>query len=169
MKGLYISFILLTIFQAQRTEAQELSRSVVCTAGETLTTDQLNITYVIGEVVADYLIANGEVRHLTTGFAQPDVELKEKVDKNISHAFALFPNPARGSTVKLAISKVPEGTYSIEIIDALGRILKTQTIVYNQEILLYADIDISSLSKGMYFVRVRNSTDFKGQLKLIKI
>ncbi|MBC8054605.1 MAG: T9SS type A sorting domain-containing protein [Sphingobacteriaceae bacterium] len=167
-----LSTILLFLFFtgfAFRSTSQTIYRDANCSAGESLVNGDYSLSFIMGEVVGELYVNDAEKRYLTAGFLQPDIEIKEILDRDISASLVVFPNPTRSGLIKLAFNSIPKGTYQIEIIDALGRVLQTQTVVYNPEDLLYLNMDVSTLAKGMYFIRAKSDNNFKGQVRLIKI
>ncbi|MDC3253140.1 T9SS type A sorting domain-containing protein [Crocinitomicaceae bacterium] len=86
-------------------------------------------------------------------FSGGNVSLDEFEAMNVS----MFPNPATSSVMIKA-----DGTYSCEIIDLTGHILKSHEHL-NEAIKL----DISDLNAGSYFVRITNGTSSVETLKLI--
>ena len=57
----------------------------------------------------------------------------------------MFPNPVQGNTVFFSTDK--QGT--VQIYNILGKLIKTKTISIDNN-----KIDISSLSKGIYLVKI---------------
>lgn len=149
--------------------AQSISRDVNASSGETLTNGDISITFVIGEAVGDLFSSSENGKYLTAGFAQPDVELKQILENNIDKSLIVYPNPTRSGLVKLAFNNIPDATYTIEVIDALGRVLQTKTVVYSNDNFLYVELDVSTLAKGIYFIRAKSNLNYQGQVKLIKI
>jgi hypothetical protein len=169
-KILPITSLLIVLFgSVQLADAQSISRSVNASAAETLSSGQTSITFVLGESVADLFANSDEQKYLTTGFNQPDVELKQLAEAHPDKPFIVYPNPTRTGLIKLVFNDLPEATYSIEIIDGLGRVLQSQTAVYVKNSFLYMPLDISAYAKGVYFVRVKKGLTVAGQVKLIKI
>lgn len=157
-------------FSPAISHAQYLSRTVVANAAETFTSNNFSMTYVLGETVGELLPNPGANLYLTAGFSQPDVDVQTVLTNNYSNSLIVYPNPANGSTIKLAFNHVPDGTYLINLVDASGKILTSQTVTYSSSTFFYLPIDISQLSGGTYFISVTNqSTYFQGQVKLIKI
>ena len=149
--------------------AQFTVRSVVASVGETYKNSEIEFSYVAGEAIGG-LLYNTTINphlYLTTGFEQPDVEVSQ-VLTNSSVSLAIFPNPANSSTVKLAFNHVPDGVYTINVFDALGHILQSQTVDYKSVNYYYFPIDISRFAAGAYFVQVVNPSLFHGEVKLIK-
>ncbi|WP_295649339.1 T9SS type A sorting domain-containing protein [uncultured Mucilaginibacter sp.] len=153
--------------------AQYLSRSVVANQAETLTSPNLILTYVLGEPISDFLPnttpgTNAPI-FLTAGFHQPDIDVQTMLGTNISSSLVLYPNPASGGTVKLAFNHVPDGIYTVNLVDASGKILQTQSVTYSNHNFFYLTLDVSHLAGGIYFISVVNQLNFQGQVKLIKI
>jgi len=147
--------------------AQAVTRTSVDAAGETLTKPGISLSYVIGEAVGDLLSNPGANKYLTTGFIQPDVEVSQMLTGS-SKALAVYPNPTNGGIVKLAFNHVPDGTYIINLYDAKGKVLQSQTVVYTSQSFFYFPIDVSHYAGGTYFIQVVDPMKFQGEVKLIK-
>jgi hypothetical protein len=161
-------FILATCIHVELC-AQVLSRSVVCAGGDVSSTPQLSISYTIGEAFGGTQINASANRTLTIGILQPDIELKEILDRDLSKNLTVFPNPTTDGLVKLGLNRVADANYTIDILDVLGRVLQSTKVVISNSNLLYVPLNISSLSKGTYFIRVRGDLNFRGQVKLVKL
>jgi hypothetical protein len=166
---LYFSVAILMLFTGHVAHAQFISRDVVGNAAETFTVGNLSITSTIGEPYGELLVNANANLFLTTGFAQPDIDIQTVLSASLPDALVLFPNPASGSTVKLSFNHVPDGVYTVALIDASGKTLSSQDVTYSLGAFAYLPIDISRLSGGVYFIRVYNRFNFQGQVKLIKI
>lgn len=68
----------------------------------------------------------------------------------IAKSLEVYPNPA---TNTLYIQNVKEGT--VQVYDATGRLMMRNEVAGNED---YIQLDISSLSTGMYFVKIGNHT-----------
>ncbi|MFL9484913.1 T9SS type A sorting domain-containing protein [Chitinophagaceae bacterium LWZ2-11] len=147
--------------------SQSIARSVVCSAGETVTNPKLSITFIVGEPVADLLSDPAAYKYLSVGFAQPDVELKTILDMDISNKLTVFPNPAT-NVVKIGMNNVPDATYTIDLIDMTGRVLQSTTLPFSNNNFLYVEMNVVQYASGMYVIRVRSDKEFKGQVKLLK-
>ena len=163
----YIILFTLFLFAVNNAYAQSISRDVTSSAGETLVNGDVSITFILGQVAGETLSNSSTINYISTGFIQPDVEVKELLDK-VLHDLIVYPNPTRNGLIKLSFNNIPEGDYTVEIFDVLGRMHQTQLISYLKNNFLYVDLDVSSLPKGMYYIKVRNN-NFKGQVKLIKL
>jgi hypothetical protein len=165
--SIFLCFTL--VFSANIVYGQYISRDVVGASSGIYTTPNLSISFVIGEPVADLLIGSGGANlFFTAGFIQPDLEV-QLIAANISQSIVVYPNPAAGSIVKVGFNHVPDGIYTIDVIDANGRILQTQTVNYFQNNFFYVPLNVSQLKGGIYFIKVINSLSFQGEVKLIKI
>ena len=149
--------------------AQYITRSVISSAGDTYKNSDITLSYVAGEAIGG-LLYNTTINphlYLTTGFEQPDLEVSQVLTDS-PKSLAIFPNPANGGVVKLAFNHVPDGVYTINVFDASGKILQSQTVDYKSIDYYYYPIDISHYAAGMYFVQVVNPALFHGEVKLIK-
>ena len=152
-----------------QSRAQYLTRSVVSSSGDTYKNSDITLSYVAGEAIGG-LLYNTTINphlYLTTGFEQPDLEVSQ-VLADSPKSLAIYPNPANGGVVKLAFNHVPDGVYTINVFDASGKILQSQTFDYKAINYYYYPIDISHYAAGMYFVQVVNPMLFHGEVKLIK-
>ncbi len=148
--------------------AQKISRDVVASAAETVKTQGISVTYVLGEAVGDLFGSFSNSRFLTAGFGQPDIEIKEVLDKNPNTRFVVYNNPTRTGLAKLAFNKVPDGNYTIQLIDVLGRTLQQITQKISNNNLVYIDINIAGYASGVYLLRIQSNVNIGGELKLIK-
>ncbi|RYM33522.1 T9SS type A sorting domain-containing protein [Brumimicrobium glaciale] len=77
------------------------------------------------------------------------VGLKDNVK---SFGISLHPNPTNGA-VTVLLENMEAKQYTLEVIDATGRKLKTQTITNNS-----TQVDLSNFNKGVYLIRISNET-----------
>lgn len=167
----YFSSVLLIagiLFFGNAVSAQTLSRTVVAAGTETFTTPNITISYVLGEVVGELLPDANANLFLTTGFVQPTIDV-QLAGTSIPQTLIVYPNPVHGGSVKLAFNKMPDGVYTISIIDQTGRILQSQSVTYSLNSFYYVPLDISRLSGGVYYIKVVNNLNFQATVKLIKI
>jgi Secretion system C-terminal sorting domain len=74
----------------------------------------------------------------------------------------IYPNPASTQVyVEILDTENPEGT--IDLVDNMGRVLKTITFTKNTS---RYSIDLSNLSKGVYYIKVQEAD---GKIKATKI
>lgn len=148
--------------------AQTIARSFVGNAGETLTKGGLTITYTVGEFSGDLVLpatSNGAI--LTIGYTQPDEIPLANTD--LSKHLIAFPNPNTTGKMKLNFNNMPNDTYTIDVVDVLGRVMQTTKAEYKDHNFYYIDMDISRLKGGTYFIRVKGNQNFQGEVKIIKI
>jgi len=163
----YTLFLLIII--SIKSNAQTIARDVVCSSGETISKPEITLTYTLGEVFGDLLSNTPANRFLTVGFIQPDLELKEILDRDKSKFLTVFPNPTSNGSVKLALNNVPDGNYTIDIVNVLGQVLYKQIVTISNNNLLYVDMKLGFLVSGTYFLRATSNVGFKGQIKLVKL
>lgn len=166
IRNLLIAVALITI-GITMAEGQTITRSSVDSQGETVTAGGVTLSYVIGEAIGDLLSNTAANKYLTAGFLQPDVEISQVLANN-AKALALYPNPTNGGSVKLAFNNVPDGTYTINLYDAAGKLLQTQSVNYSKTDYYFFPLDVSKYKGGTYFIQVVNPVKFQGEVKLIK-
>lgn len=164
-----IFFFLCVLCSGTNCYSQFISRDVIANSAETYTSPNLILTTILGEPYGELLANPGANLFFTTGFAQPDIDVQTTLSTATRDALLLYPNPAVGGTIKLAFNHVPDGIYTVSLIDASGKAISSQNVTYSLGAFAYLPIDVSRLSSGMYFIRVYNRINFQAQVKLIKI
>ena len=93
-----------------------------------------------------YVYSNHQTFNLPT-------QTTENKPKNSSNTLKIYPNPAKNS-----INVEVKNAVSIEIVDVLGKIVLSQNTLSDKQ------IDVSSLDKGIYFVKImaNNFSSFGG-------
>ncbi len=86
-----------------------------------------------------------------------------KTIRNPLHQLKLYPNPANG----LFFLEAPAGTYTIEITDLNGRVIKTNQIRHNLNDRM--EIELREQADGVYFIHLMNSQGYHKGLKAIKL
>lgn len=164
----YFILVIGLLFSYESLHAQRIARDVVCSSAETVKVQGISITYVLGEAVGDLFGSSVDSRFLTAGFNQPDIEIKEVLDRFPNTRFIVYDNPTRTGLAKLAFNKVPNGTYTIQVMDVLGRRLQLiqQKITNNN--LVYVNINVAGYASGVYLLRIQSDVNVSGELKLIK-
>ncbi len=147
---------------------QMIERSFIGNQGQTVSAPNISITYNVGEFVADLFANTPNSAYLTAGFSQPDVEI-QLVNTDLTKNLIAFPNPTASGKIKLSFINLPNSLYSVQVIDALGRVLQSQTADYHDHNFYYIDMDISSLKGGLYFIRVTGSSGFRGDVKIVRL
>ena len=67
----------------------------------------------------------------------------------LTPTIALFPNPATSAT-QLDLSQLPAGTYTVQVLDATGRVVLSG----KQEAGISQALDLNTIASGTYTVRV---------------
>jgi hypothetical protein len=172
MKKVFLRFIytpFLLIIISSKSHSQNIARDIVCSSGETIIKTEISLTYTLGEVFGDLLTNTPASRYLTIGFIQPDIELKEILDRDKSKFLTVFPNPTTNGSIKLALNNVPDGSYSVTVVNVLGQVMYRQGVTISNNNLLYIDMKLGFLVSGTYFLRATSNNGFKGQVKLVKL
>ena len=170
MSTLIRNLIVIVTLIATRTimaDGQTIARTAADSQGMTVIAGGITLTYVIGDAVSDVFSNPASSKYLTAGFLQPDVEVSQ-VLANAAKTLALYPNPTNAATVKLAFNNVPDGTYTVNLYDASGKLLQTQSVNYSKQDYYYLPLDVSKYKGGTYFIQVVNPVKFQGEVKLIK-
>ena len=81
------------------------------------------------------------------------IYLKRIVDLETKGIQSLFPNPAHES-IQVIASASENAQVEVSIVDALGRILSTNTVETDAFGILNSRIDVSKLPAGTYFIRI---------------
>ena len=93
------------------------------------------------------------------------VGLKEN---NNPISFNLFPNPAQ-KEINLSISASKTNSYySIELINQFGEVVKSDYFSIINSAILIKKIDVSEMSSGVYFVRIKNNEFTKIQKFIVE-
>jgi hypothetical protein len=156
-------------------QSQVLARDVVCAGGNVASTPQISLIYTLGEAFGGFQSNDPASRYLSVGFNQPDFEIKDIFNKDISKSITVYPNPTNNGQVKVGLSNVPAGDYVVDVIDVPGRILFTTRFNVASLGSLYVPMNVSFLANGTYFLRIRSSLVccshvlYSGQVKLLRI
>jgi hypothetical protein len=86
-------------------------------------------------------------------------DVNEKV-----HADKLFPNPA-SNTIRLTLGEDVVNINEIQVLDGFGKLNKTNARKIDDGVY---ELNISGLSKGIYFLKTRTASGFK-TFKFIKM
>jgi len=167
-RRLLFLLLLFVVAFCKAANAQSIERSFVGNAGATASAGNIIISYAIGEYMIDTVINNGTGRFLTSGFIQPDNDIQLS-NTDISKNLIVFPNPSTNGHVKLSFNNLPDASYNIQVIDALGQILQTQTANYQNHNFYYITLDLSALKGGLYFIKVTSNLGFHGDVKIVKL
>jgi hypothetical protein len=120
-----------------------LAQSVVGSAGSTLTSNGVQLSYTVGETGVGY---SNPSESVLAGFNQPSIqEDKVSVAEIKKLQFKAFPNPVHNT---LMIQNEVEGRFTITDVNG-KQVLVTTEVSANSN---YA-LDMSSYAKGVYFLK----------------
>ena len=153
--------IIALIFLAQFSSAQQITPSVVSSAGGFYENSSVSISYTIAEMtmVETYLSAGGI---LTQGFQQPpDLDISVPEIANELNMVA-YPNPSDGK-VNLLLDALKAWHINLTLYDNIGRTVLTDKIDHHTGMSVYP-FDWEHLSEGLYYIELTVS-DVKGSTK----
>lgn len=75
-------------------------------------------------------------------------------DEKFSKLIAVYPNPVTANRVSVQFNKVPQGDYTVELTDAMGRSVMQKRIVINNEVQIQPLTLAEGAAKGVYLVKV---------------
>lgn len=124
--------------------------------------------YAIGEMVLVDAFSSAEVL-LTQGYLQPSevvtISVSEFEENN--QFIHVYPNPF-SSVLQIGCNGIPDGNYSIDIMDASGRLVYQRgkcLLSSNQNI----QLDLSAFAVGYYVMKVSSVTSGESQIcKIVK-
>ncbi len=137
--------------------AQQLTPTLIGSAGETLTNGEVTLTFSIGEPVTETFSGGGIM--LTQGFLQGQSG-KIGIDENQSKKdfFTLYPNPVSQKLFLRMIGKLQQGSYMIKNLQ--GKTLCKGTISG-----VVSTVSLEGYAPGLYLVTVRlNNTSYVNKL-----
>ncbi len=124
------------------------SQEVVATAGEVHETDDMSISWTIGEAVIETFAKDNLL--LSQGFHQGNLEVStaiENIDKNTK--ISVFPNPVN-STLNIEIETDEKENFEILLFDMAGKLL------LKREVSKIDNIDLSHLQSATYRLQVKD-------------
>lgn len=83
-----------------------------------------------------------------------EIALITKEEEKFSKLIAVYPNPVTANRISIQFSKVPQGDYTVELTDALGRSVHHRRITINNDVQVQPFTISEGASKGMYMVKV---------------
>jgi len=166
-----IALIIVVLLSTINLKAQDLSPTVISTAGKDLVSGEYRLSFTIGEIAVTTLKSSNNI--LTQGFQQPpnlylsDIKNNSAIDVSIN----VYPNPTQ-DIVNVSITDIsPNATYSIYVFNNFGQLM---TVPY--ENIQHSEgtnftIDLTNFARGNYFIRVINTTSSENisDFKVLKI
>lgn len=144
--------IVLSLFFSIVASAQHLSNQVIAPLGDVISKEGIFYSHTIGEAAVELFSTYGY--DLTQGFQQPLVKFIPGT-KPQGTGVNVYPNPAIDN-VYVEFFGSQRATFSILVININGMIVFSDEVSFIENYWQVIDIPVSTLSIGIYFVRVRN-------------
>lgn len=150
------------------TRAQSISKSVVSVNGGSYSGPGLMVDWTIGQGVQNSVTSSSY--EVTEGFLplnENAVAEATPITRNAVNALSVkaYPNPAT-NVLHLAIQQNMDQPLNMQMTDLLGRTVKTMNL--GEELSTVADIDVSSLAAGMYYVVINTGRENEQVMKIVK-
>ncbi len=144
----------------------QVKQEVIASAGgyNKSSDNSLSISWTLGETIVPTYVSQDGSLILTHGFQQKVIitSIEENIEVPVS--VTVYPNPA-GESVNIRFESLVDRLIQVQILDAQGRIVKTDRIEMS---VIQKTINIQDLPPGVYFLRL-----IKGNLvnvyKLVKL
>ena len=157
--------ILLLVFclsVAGFSKAQQLSASVVSSAGGQFEKSNGSLDWTLGEIMTEtYQKSNG---FFTQGFQQPAVIKVTGIDEIKEMNLFVYPNPAREA---LYIKTTASGDFQFELFNLQGQKLVSKNSSANGTQI--QEIDLRGFSAALYLLRISNTSTGMSSLHKIEI
>jgi hypothetical protein len=75
---------------------------------------------------------------------------------NSKSGIYIFPNPITSNTIQLQMNKMPEGIYSVRLMNTAGQVLMSSTINHPVGVATHAIQPAMQLAKGVYQLEITN-------------
>ncbi|MDP4263892.1 MAG: T9SS type A sorting domain-containing protein [Bacteroidota bacterium] len=152
-KNIFITLGIVFFFYS--TSAQKLINAT----GATISDNQYNIEYSVGEISIATLAANANTSFITQGLLQPNIKMINPACEIVNDTVSCFPNPTEN--ILSVVSRVDWIT-SYRIYAADGKLVRVAPFINNQ-------INMYSLPGGAYFIKLYPGCNDKFRvLKVIK-
>jgi hypothetical protein len=97
-------------------------------------------------------LANGN--YLSSSAKKADIPMITRAEEKFSKLISVYPNPVTANRLTVQFNKVPQGDYTVELTDVLGRSVMQQKVSINAEIQSQVLPLSETNSKGVYMVKV---------------
>ena len=145
-------FIILSLFFNFTISAQHLSNQVIAPLGDVISKEGIFYSHTIGETAVELFSTYGY--DLTQGFQQPLVKFIPGT-KPQGTGVKVYPNPVLDN-VYVEFFGSQRANFSILVININGMIMFSDEVSFIENYWQIIDIPVSTLSMGIYFVRIRN-------------
>ncbi len=154
MKKIYFTCALLLLGIC--VSAQSLTPQVLASSGDYFTSTNIKLNWTLGEMVTETFITSGNI--LTQGFQQPNYLYSSLFETDENKEITIYPNPFSD------IININTGDYTdlyLQVLDFQGKNLMRKNIKKSN-----LQIDFSTLSPGIYFIKIYSD---KKDLKTFKV
>ncbi len=130
--------------------SQQLSHQVMVPAAGIASTGAVNYSQTVGETAIEIIGASGFV--FTQGFQQPGIKFSHETAPE-GNGVDVYPNPAI-DFVNVKFFGDVSRKFTIDIINIAGTIMRSSSIYFITSYYYIQQLEISSLKKGFYFVKI---------------
>lgn len=143
--------------------AQDVSPTVIATAGGSGTVNGVTVMWTVGEVAV--LTLEGAEGYVTQGFHQPPSELSSAPYETAPTASVdVWPNPT-ANTLLVSLGEGMKGIESVELLDMVGRPVLA---VQGEPGVSQVRLDVTSVPSGTYMVRLQTGTEQHSRVVTIR-
>jgi len=122
--------------------------NVTISIGDNVMVDNATVT------IADIVCTNGVI-HVIDGLLFSESSNIEEESLN----YSIFPNPSNG---QITVSNSNNESYNVKIINTLGEVILTETLIGNKA------FDLNKYGKGIYLIEMSNNNSIKTQKVIIE-
>lgn len=158
---------------AANAQQTSFSREVIAAGGDFFISSAGSLSWTLGETVIETFENNSINIILTQGFQQPDEFVKNDTTgiwelPSSNTLLKLYPNPT-AHFVKLELKHDADSKLKIELVDMLGRVINTDHFEAGKGQVSNYQLDVSSLSAGMYMFRLTGNGQILNSYKFQKV
>ncbi|RYZ27502.1 MAG: T9SS type A sorting domain-containing protein [Chitinophagaceae bacterium] len=84
----------------------------------------------------------------------PEIATITRAEEKFSKLIAVYPNPVTSNRISVQFNKVPQGDYTVELTDVIGRSVMQRKISINNEVQIQPLSLSEGAAKGVYMVKV---------------
>lgn len=140
--------------------AQSLTPEVLTTAGETYTNSNIKLSWTLGEGMTESY--TGATVILTQGFQQPALTATSiKTPQNQFGEIKVYPNPTSQS---LFIERERGQRLDVQLMDMKGSLIMSESLHT-----LRGKLDVSSISRGVYLLKMTDGKNFTKTVRVEKM
>lgn len=130
--------------------SQQLSHQVLVPVAGVSSNSTISYSHTIGETAVE-VISSADCT-FTQGFQQPCMKFVKEMPP-AGNGVKVYPNPVT-DILKIELFGKTARTFRIELITISGTIVRADRIVFTDQFWNLQELNVESLSKGLYFVRI---------------